>query len=454
MAVEGAMRGGRSDEFAPGVIFAGYRIERVLGRGGMGVVYLATELGLERRVALKVIRNDIADDERFRERFRSESRTAASIEDPRVVTVYAAGERDGLAYVAMRYVSGVDLQRLTAARGPLSPERAAAVIEQVGEGLDAVHAAGLVHRDVKPANVIVAEDEPDREDPKAFLTDFGLARTVASTSGLTATGEVIGTVDYMAPEQIQAERVDARADVYALGGVLFFAITGAVPFSAGESSAKMWAHLNEPPPSASSRGSGRGVLDPVIRRAMAKDPGRRYPSAGDLGRAAVAAVQGEAVTQPEHVVGSGEAAPTAPTVQLTPLREPPTETLPKRARRGRPRRRGWRLAAVLILLVLAGLGATAFVGVPKLDESDAPPTEQSDQREPNGVTVPFLIGLPLDVAESELDALGLESDRIGGGLFGVLVPEDWEVCDTAPAPDEVVPPGSTVELRIDRPGSC
>jgi serine/threonine protein kinase len=450
MAVEGAMRGGRSDEFAPGTIFAGYRIERVLGRGGMGVVYLATELGLERRVALKVIRNDIADDERFRERFRSESRTAASIEDPRVVTVYAAGERDGLAYVAMRYVSGVDLQRLTAARGPLSPERAAAVIEQVGEGLDAVHAAGLVHRDVKPANVIVAEDEPDREDPKAFLTDFGLAKTAASTSGLTATGEVIGTVDYMAPEQIQAERVDARADVYALGGVLFFAITGAVPFSAGESSAKMWAHLNEPPPSAGSRGSGRGVLDPVIRRAMAKDPGRRYPSAGDLGRAAVAAVRGEAVTQPEQVVGSGEAAPTAPTVQLTPLREPPTETLPKRAR-GRRRRRGWRRAAVLILLALAGLGAAAFVGVPKLDESDAPPIEQS---EPSGVTVPFLIGLPLDVAESELDALGLESDRIGGGLFGVLVPEDWEVCDTAPAPDEVVPPGSTVELRIDRPGSC
>jgi hypothetical protein len=140
-------------------------------------------------------------------------------------------------------------------------------------------------------------------------------------------------------------------------------------------------------------------------------------------------------------------------VQLTPLREPPTETLPKRARRGRRRRGGWRLAAVLILLVLAGLGATAFV-VPKLDESDAPPTEQSDQREPSGVTVPFLIGLPLDVAESELDALELESDRIGGGLFGVLVPEDWEVCDTAPAPDEVVPPGSTVELRIDRPGSC
>src|SRR5918994_5299811 len=156
MAIGGATRGGRADEFAPGTIFAGYRIERRLGRGGMGLVYLATELRLERPVALKVIRNDIADDERFRERFRSESRTAASVENPRVVTVYAAGEWGGLLYVAMRYVSGVDLQRLTAARGPLSPSCAATVIEQVGEGLDAVHAAGLGDRDGETAEGVVA----------------------------------------------------------------------------------------------------------------------------------------------------------------------------------------------------------------------------------------------------------------------------------------------------------
>jgi tRNA A-37 threonylcarbamoyl transferase component Bud32 len=449
MAIEGVTRGGRADEFAPGTIFAGYRIERALGRGGMGLVYLATELRLERPVALKVIRSDIADDERFRERFRSESRTAASVEDPRVITVFAAGEWGGLLYVAMRYVPGVDLQRLTSSRGPLRAARAAMVIAQVAEGLDAVHAAGLVHRDVKPANVIVAERETDGGDPRAYLTDFGLARSVAGAGGLTATDEVIGTVDYMAPEQIRAERVDARADVYALGGVLLHAITGEVPYSAPDSSAKMWAHLNEPPPSAASRGIGSGVLDDVIRRAMAKDPARRYPSAGDLGRAAVAAVRGEPVTQPEHPVGTGEAAPTAPTVRLG--AEPgaaATETLPTRRRRGgRRRRRSWSIA-LMILVAVAALAAAAFVAVPKLDDAESPPAERS------GVTVPFLIGEPLDEAESELDDLGLRSSRVGGGLFGVILPSEWEVCDTAPPPDEVAPRGSTVELRIDRPGSC
>jgi serine/threonine protein kinase len=218
----------------------------------MGLVYLAVELGLERPVALKVIRGEIADDERFRERFRSESRTAASIEDPRVVTVFAAGERGGLAYVAMRYVPGVDLQRLIATGAPAAGARGRGD-RQVADGRRRPR-RGLVHRDVKPANVIVADRERDRDEPRAYLTDFGLAKAVASTSGLTATGEVIGTVDYIAPEQIQADRVDARADVYALGGVLFHALTGEVPYSARESSAKMWAHLNEPPPSAGSRG--------------------------------------------------------------------------------------------------------------------------------------------------------------------------------------------------------
>jgi Protein kinase domain/PASTA domain len=439
----------RTAEFPPGTIFAGYRIERALGRGGMGLVYLATELRLERPVALKIIRSEIADDERFRERFRSESRTAASVEDPRVVTVFAAGERDGLAYVAMRYVPGVDLERLTSSRGPLRAERAGTVIAQVAEGLDAVHAAGLVHRDVKPANVIVAEGETVKDDPRAYLTDFGLAKSVAGAGGLTATGEVIGTVDYMAPEQIQGGRVDARADVYALGGVLFHAITGEVPYPAPESSAKMWAHLSEPPPSPASRSVGPGVLDDVIRRAMAKDPAHRYPSAGDLGRAALAAVRGEAVTQPEHAVGTGEAAPTAPTVRLG--AEPgaaATEPLPRRRPRGARRRRGWRIALVTILIAIAALAAAAFVAVPKLNDADSPSAERS------GVTVPFLIGEPLDEAESELDDLGLRSSRVGGGLFGVIAPSAWEVCDTAPAPDEVAPRGSTVELHIDRPGSC
>src|SRR3954451_3801493 len=349
MATEGTMRGGSG--LAAGAEFAGFAVERTLGHGGMGIVYLARQLRLDRHVALKVIRPELAQDERFRARFQSESRTAASIESPRVVTVYGAGERDGLLYVAMQYVPGRDLGRLIAARGSLPSDQAAELIAQVADGLDAVHAAGLVHRDVKPANVMVGESEVFGEPPAAYLTDFGLAKIAASTSGLTATGEVIGTIDYMAPEQIENRRVDARTDVYALGCVLFHAVTGEVPFPERESSAKMWAPLNEPPPPVASRDGGRAALEPVIRRALAKEPAQRYPSAGDLGRAAVAATRGEAVTEPEHPVGTGEAAPLPETIRLS--RDPalpPTEPLPRPRRR---RRRRW-IAALVILIVLAG----------------------------------------------------------------------------------------------------
>jgi serine/threonine protein kinase len=223
MSVEGTAAGSGPVGLAPGTEFAGFAIERTLGHGGMGIVYLATELRLDRLVALKVIRAELAGDESFRARFRSEQLTAAAVEHPRVVTVFGAGEQDGLLYVAMRYVPGRDLGRLVAADGPLIPDAAAPLIAQVADGLDAVHAAGLVHRDVKPHNVIVDEDGD------GHLTDFGLAKAVASTTGLTTTGQVIGTVDYMAPEQIEGGRVDARTDVYALGCVLFHAVTGRVP---------------------------------------------------------------------------------------------------------------------------------------------------------------------------------------------------------------------------------
>ncbi len=414
--------------------FAGYRIERTLGHGGMGIVYLATELRLERQVALKVIRAELANDEDFRARFRSEQLTAASVEHPRVVTVFGAGERDGLLYVSMRFVPGRDLGHLVAMDGALPPDDAAALISQVADGLDAVHAAGLVHRDVKPHNVIVGEDGD------AYLTDFGLAKAIASTSGLTTTGQVIGTVDYMAPEQIEGRRVDARTDVYALGCVLFHALTGRVPFADRESSAKMWAHVNEAPPATGGRRAS--VLDPVIRRAMEKDPADRYPSAGDLGRAAVAAARGEAVTEPEHVVAAGEAAPLPETVRLS--RDPglpPTDPMPKRRRRRR-----W-LAVLAVLLVVAALGAAALVEVPRLADSGRSPA-------PSGIEVPSLAGQPLDVAERRLDDLGLRTSEDGGGLFGVLVPSDWNVCETSPAAGSTVRRGSTVRLLIDRPGIC
>jgi serine/threonine protein kinase len=437
MSVEGTLRG--SSGLSPGSEFAGFSIERRLGHGGMGIVYLAREVRLDRDVALKVIRSELAEDEHFRARFRDESRTAASIEHPRVVSVFGAGERDGLLFVSMRYVPGRDLGRLISARGPVSPELAGSLVADVADGLDAVHAAGLVHRDVKPANVLVGEPAGDDDGPTAYLTDFGLAKIAASTSGLTATGEVIGTIDYMAPEQIEGRRLDARTDVYALGCVLFHAVTGEVPFPERESSSKMWAHLNEPPPSA---GAGGG-LDPVIRRAMAKNPADRFPSAGDLGRAAVAATHDEAVTEPEHAVGTGEAA-LAETIPLAVTA--PTERQPRRRRRGR------RLARVLIplitLLIAAALTFTALVVVPRLNDSSSAPSA------PNGVTVPSLVGQPLDVAEQRLDDLGLQSTVEGGGLFGPIFLSDWEVCQTTPAADSSVRHGTTVRLLIDRLGAC
>jgi serine/threonine protein kinase len=462
MSVRGAIRGSRSSRRRGGTTFAGVRIERELGRGGMGTVYLARELELDRDVALKVIREDFADDEEFRERFRAESRTAASIDHPRVVSVFGTGERDGLLYVAMRYVPGPDLQRLLASRGHLAPERAADLIAQVGEGLDAVHAAGLVHRDVKPANVIVSERASRAADAAAFLTDFGLARSVAATTGLTATGQLIGSVDYMAPEQIEGRRVDARTDVYALGCVLFQTLTGKVPFPEPETSAKLWSHLNAAPPSARSHSRAAAALDPVIARAMAKDPAERYPSAGDLGRAAVAAARGEAVTEPEHVVGAGEAAPDPETLPLAtldgdsvtvPLHRTPTTAPQPRRRRARRKRRWRRRIAILTLLVLAGLGAAAAVEVPRLrDNNGAGPAHRAA---PAGVVVPNVVGEPLDIAEQDLHDAGFETRRIGDtGLFGVLDPSNWDVCDSAPSPGARARRGSTISLLIDRPDFC
>ncbi len=294
-------------ELEPGAEFAGCRIEAIAGRGGMGVVYRATELSLGRPVALKLLAPDRARDEAFRERFQRESRMAAAIDHPNVIPVYAAGEHDGSLYLVMRYVSGTDLHALLRESGALSPARAADVVAQLAAALDAAHRAGLVHRDVKPANVLLAGEH-------AYLSDFGLTRLAGSDSGLTESGQWIGTVEYCSPEQLRGRRTDARADVYSLGCVLFAALTGGPPFAHGTVPATMLAHLNDPPPRPSSLGVP-AEFDRVIARALAKAPEDRYPSAGDLGRAALAAARGEPVTESERSVAVGPAAPSeAPTV--------------------------------------------------------------------------------------------------------------------------------------------
>jgi hypothetical protein len=315
----------RGIELSEGDEFAGYRIESRLGRGGMGVLYLALEPGLDRRVALKLIVPEAAADEVFSRRFAEESRIAASIEHPNVVPIYAAGEEVGVPFIAMRYVTGADLAKRLAREGRLEPEVAAELIAQIGNGLDAIHAAGLVHRDVKPANVLLAGGEGVEH---AYITDFGVARNVATESGLTQTGRFVGTLDYVAPEQISGGEIDARTDVYALGCLLFKLLTGEVPFPKEGEAARLFAHLNDPPPAPSLYVPEVSMgLDDVVIRAMSKDPEDRFPSAGDLGRAAQAALHGERPSLPEQTVATGAAATRTAETVVVPATEGATPQL-------------------------------------------------------------------------------------------------------------------------------
>jgi hypothetical protein len=288
-----------------GTVVAGYRLEAVVGRGGMGVVYRATQLDLDRTVAVKVIAAELLQDDATRRRFVQESRVAASIDHPHVIPIHAAGEEAGVPYLVMRYVAGDDVRSLVRREGPMSPARAARIVAQVAGALDAAHAKGLVHRDVKPANVLLGTGD------HAYLSDFGLARRDHSIAGgPTLSGQWVGTLDYVAPEQIRGGRVDGRADVYALGCVLFFLLTGEVVFRRDTDEARLWAHLVATPPTPSAVApSVPRAFDAVIARALAKAPDDRYPSAGDLGRAAMAAAAGAKVNARERAVAIGDAAP-------------------------------------------------------------------------------------------------------------------------------------------------
>jgi hypothetical protein len=293
----------------------------------MGVVFRARQRQPDRTVALKVIAAELADDPQFRARFERESSIAAQIEHPNVIPVHAAGEADGVLYIAMRFIDGIDLRALLAQAGRLEPRRAATIVEQVAQALDAAHSHGLVHRDVKPANILV-QTLGGREH--VYLTDFGLSRHVEGSVGLTGTGAFLGTVDYVAPEQARGERVDARTDVYSLGCVLFQALTGTVPYPLDNELAKLYAHDSKPPPSALERAPDiPPQFDAVLARAMAKSPDDRYLSAGDLGRAALAAAAGTSLSRAERSVAVGAAAPLeAETVAHAGPVPPDGDTLP------------------------------------------------------------------------------------------------------------------------------
>jgi YVTN family beta-propeller protein len=342
----------------PGDVFAGHRITGVAGRGGMGVVYRAVQLDLDRAVALKLIAPDLAEDPAFRERFVRESRLAAAIDHPNVIPIYYTGEHEGALYIAMRYVEGSDLRTLVRAMQRLDPERGAHIVAQVGSALDAAHGRGIVHRDVKPANVLLGSGD------HAYLTDFGLTKRIASHTGSTRTGGWVGTLGFAAPEQIRGERVDARADVYALGCVLFHAITGVAPFTRDSDEATLWAHVHEPPPSLHALApDAPRALQAVLERALAKDPDDRFGSAGDLGRAALAAVGRAPAPRAERVVATGDAAPDEAETAASPdqaLTVPAGELAPPR--RG-ARRRGWTWAlAAVPALALAAVAALVLSG--------------------------------------------------------------------------------------------
>ena len=364
-----------------GTELAGHRIEAVIGRGAMAVVYLARHLRLGRQVALKILDPALAEDEAFRERFIRDCRAAAALDHPNVVTVYDAGEADGVLYLSMRYVEGTDLERLLEVEGYLSPEVALSIVVQCAAALDAAHAEGLVHRGVVPAAILLERGWMD--DGRAFLTDFGIAKHVAASTRMTRTGSFAGTVDYVAPEEIRGDDdVDGRADVYSLGCVLYRCLTGEVPFPRDSELVTIYAHLEDPPPRPSdARSDLPPAMDGVIARALAKSREQRYATCMDLARAAADAI---GATSPASTLDADEP-PTAP---------PETPASPDGGRNGaRVLRYAGVVAGALLLVVLgAMLGGSVTPEPPTPSEGPSPSTG------PTGGTGPAIIAAAGEIA--------------------------------------------------------
>src|SRR4051794_28005075 len=407
----------------------------------MGVVYLAEQVRLRRWVALKLIVPELAEDEEFRRRFERESQMAASLDHPNVIPVYEAGEAEGALFISMRYVKGSDLRTLIRSGGQIDSARAAGIVAQLGAALDAAHARGLVHRDVKPANVLVT-GAPGSEH--VYLTDFGLTRHVSSQSGITHTGQWVGTLDYVAPEQISGGPLDARVDVYSLGCVLFEALTARVPYPRDSDVAKMYAHLNEPPARVSQLAPRAGpAFDSVIDRALAKQPDQRYPSAGDLGRAAVAAAAGQHYTAAERSVAAGSAAPATVAAQAAPPPQPapptiqvpqqtdPTGQLPHMQQPVWPRGPArWTVLWIALAAVVIGAAAVAVAVVLTHKSSSPVPTTKTvlvqnpvaPSAQPTAPTKP-----PPQVAATPQRPAGNATYR--AGTYTVDYPAGWTILE-------------------------
>jgi Protein kinase domain len=371
---------GEESHFRPGSRIGKYVLEQQIGHGGMAVVFRARDDQLGRLVAVKIMAPAVASDAEFRQRFVRESKAAAVVDDPHIIPVFEAGDSAGVLFIAMRYVAGGDVRSLLAREGPLSVDRASAILVSVGSALDAAHAAGLVHRDVKPGNMLmdVRKGRPDH----VYLADFGLTKATSGAVTLTGTGRFLGTADYAAPEQIRGRRVDGRADQYALACAAVEMLTGQTPFPRDEVMAVLTAHMSEPPPPLSARRHGLPAeLDAVLGRALAKSPSDRYRSCGDFTAAfqraaGVSRYEALVAAGASHRRTGGEAAGVAPGGSggvgaepgaAQPSALPRSMQPPGRADVVQGRRRGRRLviAAVAAVAVAAAVVASLTLAQPR-----------------------------------------------------------------------------------------
>jgi serine/threonine-protein kinase len=406
-------------DFETGQRFGAYTLGKLLGRGGMGVVYQAQHVHLGRTVALKLLAPELSENEDFRARFLRESRLAAGLDHPGIVAVYDAGEVNGVLFIAMRFVRGTDLAALLAQRGPLPVEETLSILDQVATALDAAHAAGLVHRDVKPGNVMI-------EGQRCYLADFGLTKRASSDSvQLTQAGQFLGTVDYVAPEQIEGGEIDGRADVYALACVLFECLTGSRPYPRESQVAVLYAQLREPPPRPCElRPDLPGAIDAVIGRAMAKRPVDRYSSCGGLVAAAREALMPptRAVEAPAVPIERADTAtrrrraPPAPTGSTAPASPPPRSAPPPSAPESAPppsapelptallppepaaRRRSRLLPFAGLALIAAAVVAVVLVSSGGRDVANPPTTGvPAPALTPAPTSGPHVVGTPIQL---------------------------------------------------------
>ena len=427
--------------------FAQYEIQALIGHGGMSVVYRAEHVTLGRKVALKILSPALTDDEDFQERFTRESRLAAALDHPNIVPIYEAGNEAGAFFIAMRYVDGSDLKQLIQREGPLDAARTSSIIKQVASALSAAHDENLVHRDVKPANILISARRRDDDGDHVYLSDFGIAKHAASRVNLTKTGLFVGTAEYAAPEQIEGHQLDGRSDIYALGCVLYECLTGEMPYQRESEVAMMYAHLLEPPPRVSDKRPDLSPeLDDVVARAMAKSKEDRYDNVRDFAAAASAELAKAPVAPAEAVIaGATDGASNGPppageTVvaagagdgRETVLASPPTSIAEQRSKEGgKPgfvaRHRQWLIPVVIAALAaaVAAVGVLLFTGGDDGSPSSAaaqPPPAAQPPAAPAGDTSQLASLVPTPVwkecAVKAVPATGATQSAVCLGLNG------------------------------------